>query len=200
LETESPKAYQAFCLFRDLGTRRTLAQVYDAIRAAKQAASGLPVVPRKSKYRTTGQITEWSAKNQWFARAAAWDQDQDRIRREAHNAEIVEMAKRQARLGVLAQMKASQRFAKIDPDKLTVKEATNLARVGVTIERTARGEATEIVKTENRTEHTVSSVEQFKNIPLEKLTLLDEALKDVFAQQDQPKAEVVEQNPATTQE
>lgn len=64
LENETPKAYAAFCVYRDLPTKRR------SLDAAYVTAKGLQ--PDYSK-RASKAWTLWSAKYDWPARAAAHD-------------------------------------------------------------------------------------------------------------------------------
>lgn len=85
---ESAKAYEAFCLYRDMKPReRSLLKTYRQHVGKPHAR--LPA----SSY------TRWSTDNEWVERAAAWDAHQDRERREAKLEAIREMEKLHAEVG-----------------------------------------------------------------------------------------------------
>jgi hypothetical protein len=77
---EYVKAYEAFKMYADLGSRRSARRVWE--RLGKSRAL----------------IERWSARHQWTERAKAWDEDQDKQRRKAEDsamkAEAVNWAKR----------------------------------------------------------------------------------------------------------
>jgi hypothetical protein len=124
---ETSKAFAAFAVYRDLGPTRSLAKVGRLLG------------------RSTQGMERWSSVDGWVVRVAAWDNEQDRIRRVAANAEIATMAVRQAREGQLMQAKGIKKIADMtdeDIKLLSIMEATRLVETGVKIERTARGEPT----------------------------------------------------------
>lgn len=86
---ESPEAYAAFCVYRDLGPKRALSDVIGGLSGNKRA----PGAPYK---KAPGRIYQWSVKWNWVARANAWDDEVDRQRREAQAEEAIRMGKRQA--------------------------------------------------------------------------------------------------------
>lgn len=72
---ETSKAYAAFCVYRDQGQDRTVRTVAEALS------------------RSDNLIKGWSSKNNWVARAAAWDSMPSRAVAEAYQ----DMAERIAR-------------------------------------------------------------------------------------------------------
>jgi hypothetical protein len=82
---ETPKAWRAFTIYRDLGDQRTLQRTADALR------------------QHVATIRDWSRRNGWVLRSQAWDTEQDRIRQAAAFAEIQTMAKKHANQAGLAQ-------------------------------------------------------------------------------------------------
>jgi Phage terminase small subunit len=75
---ETPEAFEAFALYRDMGPDRSLRRV------AKELHKSLTIVRR------------WSADNRWRDRVAAWDGEQDRVKREGYLEEIRDVGRRQA--------------------------------------------------------------------------------------------------------
>lgn len=143
---ESSKSYAKFCAYRDLGPGRSLVK----LRRLHVGEDGW----------SRSALEEACQRWHWRARAAAWDDEQDRAQRQAQLEAIREMAERQARDGADMQRLARGAMAQwVKPDpqtgqlvltaKLRPNEVTNLIKVGTDIERTARGEPT--VVTEERT-------------------------------------------------
>jgi hypothetical protein len=64
LPGETPKAFEAFCAYRDLGPTRSL----------QKAADGLD--------KSMKLLGRWSSQHNWQERVAAWDGDQDMLRQE----------------------------------------------------------------------------------------------------------------------
>lgn len=75
---ESEEAFLAFVVYRDQPPPRSIRRV------------------TKDTGKSFGQISSLSADKSWVARAAAWDREQDRVKREADLKGRVEMGKRHA--------------------------------------------------------------------------------------------------------
>ncbi len=88
LPGESSKAYIAFCVYRDLGTDRSIVK---ALKTSGKPAANL----RQWEY--------WSSKHQWVDRATAYDEHNERRRLVQRERARREMEQRQARIGMLAQ-------------------------------------------------------------------------------------------------
>lgn len=65
---DTEKAFNAFCVYRDMGSRRTLQLV---------AAS----LGKRPAYET--QLQVWSRENHWVQRTSAWDAYQDKVKTDA---------------------------------------------------------------------------------------------------------------------
>ena len=61
---EGTKPYEAFAIYRDMGRERSLRAVAEQLQKSDTL------------------MGRWSGKYEWVKRAAAWDDDQDRIARE----------------------------------------------------------------------------------------------------------------------
>jgi len=129
---ESTKAYAAFCVYRDLGTERSL-----------EKAGQMLDKPRTRKW-----LGEWSAKYKWVERAKAYDDYVEKLKRKEKEKAIKEMAERQARIAMAFQEKIIERLQSIDPAELTPTELARWFDVAAKIERLNRGEPTEIGKQE----------------------------------------------------
>ena len=123
-KAEPSRAWAAFQLWRDMGPGRT--------------SGGMTKCGFSHKW-VAAQKREWK----WEDRAAAFDAWNDRQLAIANAQERVEMAKRQAMLGLGMQAMAEAGMAHLDPATFTTRDVTALADVGVKIERLARGVGTE---------------------------------------------------------
>lgn len=74
-ENETPKAYAGFCIYRDMGTSRSLDAAYRLAKAAEGS--------RKGGKRAATYWNKWSTTFHWTSRAAAYDDYQEKLRREA---------------------------------------------------------------------------------------------------------------------
>lgn len=121
LDGESSRAFDAFARYRDAGPRRSLRKL-----AARETSSNLR------------QLQTWSARWNWLARCAAFD---DHANREAA-AEVVEAVKRHRRLSLasanLAMAKAHAAILELDPSRLRPSEIAALMSASARIERLGR--------------------------------------------------------------
>lgn len=132
-DDETLKAYNAFCVYRDMPAHlRSLKKVAEAIYNG--------VSTGKQRY-----IEHWSSNNNWVKRVEAYDIHLDEINRREHEEAIKEMNKRQAQIGADMQAKGWEGISSNDP---TLDEGRRLVETGAKLERTARGEPSEISKTE----------------------------------------------------
>jgi hypothetical protein len=125
--SETPRAYNAFTQFRDLGQRRTLRDLC--------TTTGL----------SSTSVRTWQHSHDWIDRARAYDAWLDREATLDQVQHVKDMRRRHAVLGQLAVQKAGEKIRAIDAMKLTVREAAVLLEMGVKIERLARGEASDVV-------------------------------------------------------
>ena len=110
---EPSRAFHAFTLFRDLPPQeRTLREVTARLRgtnstepAAHSDAGGPAKRSRRREY-VSETVESWSARWEWKMRARAWDDEQDRVRRRAEQADYERMEKDQSRQLELARRAA----------------------------------------------------------------------------------------------
>jgi hypothetical protein len=126
---ESKAAYEAFTLYRDLGSKRS--QVLVAEKLGK----------------STTLISRWGSAWKWVRRVEAWDDHIDYEATQAAFHEVVEMRKRHINIATALQVKGFQDFDKINPEDLKAAERLAFILEGVKLERISRGEATEIQET-----------------------------------------------------
>src|SRR5262249_13729898 len=114
LPGESPRAYAAFCLYRDLGPRRSLdAASRGYHHPPPPGGDGKPTARRP---RASGRIRQWAQRWNWGARARAWDQELGRVQWAEQIAAVKEMAERHAKEALLLQNKAVERLRQLRPE------------------------------------------------------------------------------------
>jgi hypothetical protein len=69
-EKETIKAYAAFCIYRDMGTDRTIYEVTRQIY--RQPTQDIPKIPAGSS-----RVLAWSAKYKWIDRCKDYDRDRE---------------------------------------------------------------------------------------------------------------------------
>ena len=136
---ESRKAFEAFCIYRDMGPARSLVKV------------------GRELGKSTQLVERWSAKWNWVERTAEWGDDQDRELRRTQTDDIKKMNERHANLAAALQGKVIEKLQSVMPDpvtktihpdveRMTMVSLSRLVEVGVKVERQARGEAGELVE------------------------------------------------------
>jgi hypothetical protein len=136
---ESKPAFDAFARYRDM-PNRSLRQLARELNKSLDTIGG------------------WSRNWGWAQRVEAWDMDQDRILRETHTRELVDMTDRHVSQALMLQNAVIQRLQSLfDPAgepteallRLSPASLSRMLEVGVTIERTARGLAGERIAVEH---------------------------------------------------
>ena len=79
-ESESPKAFHAFTLYKDAGSERSLTHVAQRLHVSKQA------------------IGRWSSQHHWVGRSLAWDNYQSRTINHAVLSDLVKQARQLLRV------------------------------------------------------------------------------------------------------
>lgn len=146
MNTEGEEAFEAFSTYRDMGNQRSNAAV------AQKLGKSIALMNR------------WSSAYEWVKRAAEWDREVDRQRRQAQLDEVKAMARRHAQMAqlhltgmslpaqaLLRKMQkdpqafndALETMAAVDLVLLVRSMASGLQSVA-NIERVSRGEPTEI--------------------------------------------------------
>lgn len=135
-EDESPKSWEAFRAYRDMG-------------AGRRSLRKLPeLIGRVPNYKPV--LERWSVKYKWQDRVRAWDDYQDKVGREAALKELEEMKKRHIQQAISLQTKALQRLQKISPDELSAGNVLGFITEAIKIERMARGEPDQILEERRR--------------------------------------------------
>jgi hypothetical protein len=136
LPGESPKAYAAFCLYRDLGPGRSLDAASRVYHHPKlPSGNGTARRPRAS-----GRIRQWAERWDWSARASAWDEELAQVQRTEQIAAVKEMAERHAKEALMLQNKAVERLRQLRPEELKPRETLDFLVGAAKLERLARAE------------------------------------------------------------
>lgn len=164
LDSETDKAFEAFCIYRDLGPSvRSLRRVVEKRRGYPKKTQKVPNVPPF--------IKRWSSKFRWVERARAWDIEQDRLVQEQFAAENLQRRRAHAEHAERLQEQLLETFEMASSHTVATTEVTDAlggvnaeavvnlearsvieARTvkayqhAVDIERTARGMSSEIVE------------------------------------------------------
>tara|TARA_B100000949_G_scaffold128601_2_gene113425 strand:- start:3908 stop:4483 length:576 start_codon:yes stop_codon:yes gene_type:complete len=149
---ESRKAFDAFCIYRDMGPTRS------AQKVARELSKSEPLIRR------------WSAKWNWVERVAEWGDEQDRQNRITQAQSIQKMNERHAALAVALTGKIVKGLNLLQDETIkgmTPSAMSRLLEVGVKVERQARGEAGEVV------EEKVEATSHLEHLTTEELEQLD---------------------------
>ena len=125
---ETARAFEAFCLYRDMGPSRSIAKVGKEL----------------GKNRVT--LEDWSAKYDWVKRAAAWDAEVDRIARQEQVKAIKKMRDRHAKLASDLLDTVEQEIANLKPGTMTPNEIARITEVATKLERISRGDVGEVIE------------------------------------------------------
>lgn len=147
---ESAKAYAAFCIYRDLGPRRSLDAASRSYHRSEQEGQG---PPNRRLPRASGTVRRWAQCLNWQARARAWDQERERLKQAEQETAIQEMAERHAKEAMMIQNKAIERLRQLRPEELGTRDTLAYLVEAAKLERLARGEPTERVSQEHHFDH-----------------------------------------------
>ena len=128
---ETSKAYEAFCEYRDMGTQRSLSKVADKLQKSGTL------------------IGRWSGAYNWVERAAAWDNEQDRIARNAQLEEIKKMRKRHADLASAMLVKAARALQRLPDDEIKAGDVSRMVETASKLERLSRGDVGDVIEERN---------------------------------------------------
>lgn len=131
LEVESSKNYEAFSIYRDMGTQRSLSKVAEKLQKSETL------------------MGRWSGNYNWVERAAAWDAEQDRIMREEQVNEIKKMRQRHADLAYSMIIKAAKALKRIPDDEIKASDISRMVETASKLERISRGDVGEVIEERN---------------------------------------------------
>ena len=122
-EGESPKAFEAFCTYLEMGEKRS-------IRAVGQKLGKSRVL-----------LERWSAAHQWVDRVSAYDADLREKAYEAARKETQRMQTRQIETAIIFQKKALEALDKIDVTALEPRDILKFFETAAKIERETRAQS-----------------------------------------------------------
>jgi hypothetical protein len=147
---ESAKAFHAFTHYRDLGRKRSRDAAYAQHTqecGRHETGTGparLPLAP--------GVWTGWSTRWDWTVRAAEWDAELDRKKREAYETTLVRVANsrraRQAAIALKMQEKALDSIEVLAPGMIEPKDLPRFVETAAKMEREALGLPAETTQTQ----------------------------------------------------
>lgn len=127
-KSESAKAYEAFCEYRNMGASRSISKVAERLGKSNQLMS------------------RWSRNNEWVKRCAAWDAEQDRIARLAQTDEIKRMRKRHADLASAMLVKAAKALKNLPEEEINGMTISKMVETASKLERISRGDVGDVVE------------------------------------------------------
>lgn len=127
---ETPKQWEAFSLYRDMGADRSIQKVADALGKTKP------------------NLGVWSKANHWVDRVTAWDAEVDRLNRLQQIKDIKKMRKNHATIASAMIVKAAQALNQIPVDEIKASDVSKMVDVASKLERISRGDVGEVI--ENR--------------------------------------------------
>lgn len=129
---ETAKAFEAFCVYRDMGASRSIAKVGQTLG------------------KNTVTLEQWSIKNGWVDRATAWDGELDRIKRQEEirlaRLEIKKMRERQAKDGRAMQDKGREALAFLSIADMSANDIVKMIVEGGKHERIALGDVGDVIE------------------------------------------------------
>ena len=140
-EGETPKQFEAFVIYRNMGDERSLSSVAQQLNKSKQL------------------LGRWSAANNWVERCTAWDNEQDRILRQEQIKDIKRMRQRHASIAadMLEAATKGLKHIKEHPEEMTSNDVSRLVDVASKLERLSRGDTSEVI--EERQGEAISAVQ-----------------------------------------
>lgn len=125
---ETPKQFEAFVIYRDLGEERSLSNV------AKMLGKSKALMER------------WSSANSWVERAGAWDDEKDRIARHEQIKEIRKMRERHAKGAAAMFAIALKGLKELNPKELSAQDIVRMISESTKTERISRGDVGDVVE------------------------------------------------------
>ena len=125
---ETAKAFQAFCVYRDMGPERSLNKLVQTL------------------HKNSTTLGEWSGKYEWVSRCAAWDAEQDRIARQEQIKAIKAMRNRHAGMAKAMIVKAGRALNRIPDDEIKASDISRMIEVASKLERISRGDVGDVIE------------------------------------------------------
>jgi len=144
--SEPPKAYNAFCVHRDMGLARSLAKTAEALN-------------HPPGYKQT--LWEWSTKYFWQSRCRAYDQHMERVAQLERENVIREMINRHARDAVKIQQMVMESLEKTPLESAPPRDLIRVWQQAVRAERASRGLPAESTK-DNYVDYTNAATKHYR--------------------------------------
>ena len=126
--TDTPKSWEAFQIYRDMGKKRSLKRVAEQLKKSETI------------------IGRWSGQHNWQERVAAWEDEQDRLIRIELTKGIGNMRKRHADIAGQMLLKAAQALQKIPVDEVKASDISRMVDIASKLERLSRGDTSEVIE------------------------------------------------------
>ena len=127
-ENETPKQFEAFVIYRDMGEERSLQNVANQLAKSRQL------------------LTRWSSANNWVERSRAWDNEQDRLLRIEQIKDIKKMRERHAKIAEAGLLKAAQALKNMNPEDFKPSDIPRFLETCSKLERISRGATSEVIE------------------------------------------------------
>lgn len=127
-EGETPKQFEAFVIYRDMGEERSLSKVSQQLNKSKQL------------------LGRWSVANNWVERCVSWDNEQDRILRQQQLKDIRKMRERHAQGAMAMLAKALKGLQGLNAEELSPQDIVKMFAEATKIERLSRGDTSEVIE------------------------------------------------------
>lgn len=117
---ESNQAFEAFCIYRDLGSKRSVSAVYTELSKSRQL------------------ISRWKQKFDWDKRAAAYDNAIENEARKEAVRSLKDMLERHIDISIQLQKKALEALARIKSEELSPRDIREFIKLAAELERQSR--------------------------------------------------------------
>lgn len=114
---ESEKAFEAFSLYRDMGSKRTIAAVAEKLQKSRQL------------------IQRWQKRYEWAARINAYDNDIEKKAHEALKKEAVEIRKTHLQIAAQLELKALKALNLLQPEEMGPKDIKEMLKLALEVEQ-----------------------------------------------------------------
>ena len=128
IKKESSKAYYCFKKYFEYGPMRSIRKLSKQLQEEGEIKVHTVTLERYSK------------KYDWQSRIREWEFYNNKIERQTQDDELKNMIKRHTQESMMLQQKSIEKLKDILPDALSNKEALDMLKEGVRLERISRGE------------------------------------------------------------
>jgi len=156
LPKESPEAFAAFVVYRDLGFGRTIKKAID-----KVADNSNSVCAYSKSY---GTWRKWAVEYRWKERAADYDRYDEQMRQNEHRKTIEAQAEKHREVTGLMLDVAKQKLQTMKPDDLSVGGVVEFVQVAVKIQNDNVGLISPNVKNDTAKQGEFNFVSDFQGL------------------------------------